>query len=185
MVARWLVVVAHEPDDLPRQRTRFPRGTTLSCDLPRLERTVRMPVGTIGRLGTYARRTTRLGAPLPRDLHNERQRPALGDGGRHRGDAAYRRRQREPGFAEAWRLAQEDAVDSLEAEARRRALATSDGLLLSRPAAAPCQGARAGSPRCSRSSGSPPGRARPRAARRRPPPPSRRTAANRSARRAR
>jgi len=45
-------------------------------------------------------------------------------------DVAYRRRQRDPEFAEAWRLAQEDAVDALEAAARRRALATSDSLLI-------------------------------------------------------
>jgi hypothetical protein len=45
-------------------------------------------------------------------------------------DAAYRRRQRDPGFAQAWAQAEQDAVDTLEAEARRRALATSDGLLI-------------------------------------------------------
>jgi hypothetical protein len=45
-------------------------------------------------------------------------------------DAAYRRRQRDPEFAQAWAQAEQDAVDTLEAEARRRALATSDGMLM-------------------------------------------------------
>ena len=45
-------------------------------------------------------------------------------------DAAYRRRQRDPVFAQAWAQAEQDAVDTLEAEARRRALATSDQLIM-------------------------------------------------------
>jgi len=45
-------------------------------------------------------------------------------------DAAYRRRQRDPEFAQAWAQAEQDAVDTLEAEARRRALATSDQLII-------------------------------------------------------
>jgi hypothetical protein len=42
----------------------------------------------------------------------------------------YQRAARDPAFAAAWRAAQEDAVDTLEAEARRRALTTSDPLLM-------------------------------------------------------
>jgi hypothetical protein len=42
----------------------------------------------------------------------------------------YRRAQRDPKFAEAWAAAEQDAVDTLEAEARRRALHGSDGLLM-------------------------------------------------------
>ena len=45
-------------------------------------------------------------------------------------DTAYRRRQRDPEFAAAWRQAEADAVDVLEAEARRRALTVSDNLLM-------------------------------------------------------
>lgn len=45
-------------------------------------------------------------------------------------DAAYRRRQRDQRFAEAWAQAEQDAIDVLEAEARRRALSTSDTLLI-------------------------------------------------------
>ena len=44
-------------------------------------------------------------------------------------DQAYRRRKLDPEFAAAWASAQEDAVDVLEAEARKRALAGSDWLL--------------------------------------------------------
>ena len=42
----------------------------------------------------------------------------------------YVRAARDPLFAEAWAAAREDALDVLEAEARRRALAGSDGLLM-------------------------------------------------------
>ena len=42
----------------------------------------------------------------------------------------YRRAGRDPKFAEAWAAAEQDAVDTLEAEARRRALHGSDGLLM-------------------------------------------------------
>jgi hypothetical protein len=45
-------------------------------------------------------------------------------------DAAYRRRQKDQKFAAAWANAREDAIDTLEAEARRRALSTSDTLLI-------------------------------------------------------
>jgi hypothetical protein len=45
-------------------------------------------------------------------------------------DTAYKRRGRDPQFAAAWAQAREDATDVLEAEARRRALSTSDGLLM-------------------------------------------------------
>ena len=45
-------------------------------------------------------------------------------------DTAYRRRQRDPDFAAAWTQAEADAVDVLEAEARRRALTVSDNLLM-------------------------------------------------------
>ena len=43
---------------------------------------------------------------------------------------AYARAARDPAFAAAWRAAHEAAVDLLEGEARRRALAGSDGLLM-------------------------------------------------------
>lgn len=43
---------------------------------------------------------------------------------------AYARAARDPAFAAAWREAHEAAVDLLEGEARRRALAGSDGLLM-------------------------------------------------------
>ncbi len=45
-------------------------------------------------------------------------------------DTAYRRRARDPLFAERWAQAEQDAVDVLEAEARRRALTMSDTLLI-------------------------------------------------------
>jgi hypothetical protein len=45
-------------------------------------------------------------------------------------DTAYKRRRRDERFAAAWAGAQEDAVDGLEAEARRRAFAGSDALLM-------------------------------------------------------
>jgi hypothetical protein len=41
----------------------------------------------------------------------------------------YQRARRDPAFATAWANANEDAVDLLEAEARRRALSGSDALL--------------------------------------------------------
>ena len=45
-------------------------------------------------------------------------------------DAPYKRAQVSSSFAGAWLQAREDAVDILEAEARRRALSTSDTLLM-------------------------------------------------------
>jgi hypothetical protein len=45
-------------------------------------------------------------------------------------DTVYKRAGRDPGFAAAWAQAREDAIDGLEAEARRRALSTSDTLLM-------------------------------------------------------
>jgi hypothetical protein len=42
----------------------------------------------------------------------------------------YVRAARDPAFAAAWARAREDAIDTLEAEARRRALASSDPLLM-------------------------------------------------------
>jgi hypothetical protein len=45
-------------------------------------------------------------------------------------DTAYKRRRRDPRFAAAWAAAEQDAVDILEAEARRRALSVSDALLM-------------------------------------------------------
>ena len=42
----------------------------------------------------------------------------------------YRRAERDPAFAEAWAEASDDAIDLLEGEARRRALAGSDALLM-------------------------------------------------------
>jgi DNA-directed RNA polymerase specialized sigma24 family protein len=42
----------------------------------------------------------------------------------------YRRAQRDPVFARDWAAAEQDAIDALEAEARRRALASSDQLLM-------------------------------------------------------
>ena len=45
-------------------------------------------------------------------------------------DAIYRRRQKDARFAAAMASSREDAVDTLEAEARRRALAQSDTLLI-------------------------------------------------------
>jgi hypothetical protein len=44
-------------------------------------------------------------------------------------DAPYKRAQTDPEFGAAWLRAREDAVDMLEAEARRRALSSSDNLL--------------------------------------------------------
>jgi hypothetical protein len=41
----------------------------------------------------------------------------------------YAAAKRDPAFADAWAAAEQDAIDVLEAEARRRALAGSDGLL--------------------------------------------------------
>jgi len=43
---------------------------------------------------------------------------------------AYRERQQNPRFAEAWDQAEEDATEALEAEARRRAMSVSDTLLI-------------------------------------------------------
>jgi len=45
-------------------------------------------------------------------------------------DTAYRHRARDPRFAAAWARAEQDAIDVLEAEARRRALSMSDTLLI-------------------------------------------------------
>jgi hypothetical protein len=45
-------------------------------------------------------------------------------------DAPYKRARRSPRFADRWDRAREDAIDGLEAEARRRALSSSDGLLM-------------------------------------------------------
>jgi hypothetical protein len=45
-------------------------------------------------------------------------------------DTAYRRRGRDATFMAAWTQAEADAVDVLEAEARRRALTVSDNLLM-------------------------------------------------------
>ena len=42
----------------------------------------------------------------------------------------YKHAQVDPEFAQAWLAAREDAVDTLEAEARRRALAGSDTLIM-------------------------------------------------------
>jgi hypothetical protein len=42
----------------------------------------------------------------------------------------YVRAHRDPAFAAAWAAAEQDAIDTLEAEARRRALHGSDGLLM-------------------------------------------------------
>jgi hypothetical protein len=44
-------------------------------------------------------------------------------------DAPYKRAQADPEFAASWLRSREDAVDSLEAECRRRALNGSDALL--------------------------------------------------------
>lgn len=43
---------------------------------------------------------------------------------------SYRRAERDPAFAAAWAEASDDAIDTLEGEARRRALAGSDALLM-------------------------------------------------------
>jgi hypothetical protein len=43
---------------------------------------------------------------------------------------AYRERQRNPRFAQAWDQAEEDSTEALEAEARRRAMSVSDTLLI-------------------------------------------------------
>lgn len=43
---------------------------------------------------------------------------------------AYRERQRNSSFAQAWDRADEDATEALEAEARRRAMSVSDTLLI-------------------------------------------------------
>ena len=45
-------------------------------------------------------------------------------------DTPYKRARRSRRFAEAWAKAVEDAIDTLEAEARRRALGGSDALLM-------------------------------------------------------
>jgi hypothetical protein len=45
-------------------------------------------------------------------------------------DTVYKRRKRDERFAADWAAAQEDAIDVLEAEARRRALSASDQLLM-------------------------------------------------------
>ena len=50
---------------------------------------------------------------------------------------AYEARQRDEDFAVAWHEALEDACDELESEARRRALAGSDQLLMFLSALAP------------------------------------------------
>ena len=42
----------------------------------------------------------------------------------------YQRASRDPAFARAWAQAREDAIDTLEAEGRRRALGGSDPLLM-------------------------------------------------------
>ena len=44
--------------------------------------------------------------------------------------AAYQHRDRDPSFAAAWKQAEEDATDVLEAEARKRARNSSDVLLI-------------------------------------------------------
>jgi hypothetical protein len=45
-------------------------------------------------------------------------------------DTAYKRRRRDSRFAADWAAAEQDAIDMLEAEARRRALGGSDALLM-------------------------------------------------------
>jgi len=45
-------------------------------------------------------------------------------------DAPYKRAGRSPAFAARWARAREEAIDTLEAEARRRALSGSDALLM-------------------------------------------------------
>jgi hypothetical protein len=45
-------------------------------------------------------------------------------------DAPYKRARGSPAFAERWARAREDAIDTLDAEARRRALTGSDTLLM-------------------------------------------------------
>ena len=45
-------------------------------------------------------------------------------------DAPYKKAQRDETFAAAWLQAREDAIDMLEAEARRRAMTSSDTLLM-------------------------------------------------------
>ena len=45
-------------------------------------------------------------------------------------DAPYKRAGRSPAFAARWARAREEAIDTLEAEARRRALTGSDSLLM-------------------------------------------------------
>jgi hypothetical protein len=45
-------------------------------------------------------------------------------------DAPYKRARRSPAFAARWARAREEAIDTLEAEARRRALSGSDALLM-------------------------------------------------------
>jgi hypothetical protein len=45
-------------------------------------------------------------------------------------DTAYRRRQRDPAFARLWVQAEQDGLDVLEAECRRRSLSSSDTLLM-------------------------------------------------------
>lgn len=45
-------------------------------------------------------------------------------------DAPYKRAKSDPAFAARWARAREEAIDALEGEARRRALAGSDGLLM-------------------------------------------------------
>jgi len=44
--------------------------------------------------------------------------------------APYQRARRDPAFASAWAAAQEASIDLLEAEARRRAMTSSDALLM-------------------------------------------------------
>lgn len=45
-------------------------------------------------------------------------------------DTPYKRARRSPAFAARWARAREEAIDTLEAEARRRALSGSDALLM-------------------------------------------------------
>jgi hypothetical protein len=67
------------------------------------------------------------GDPVGQQWHNVRL--SASSAGIDR-DTAYKRRARDPRFAEAWAQAREDAIDVLEAEARRRALSASDALLM-------------------------------------------------------
>jgi hypothetical protein len=78
-----------------------------------------------------ARRPKRDWAPRFLDLFRQTANVRLSaDGAGIDRDTAYRRRQRDPTFMAAWTQAEADAVDVLEAEARRRALTVSDNLLM-------------------------------------------------------